>query len=240
MADFIDCFLIGEAETMLASFFEAVAAGRLDSDRQSLLKALARNVPGAYVPAFYRTRYHPDGTLKSFEPTTDVPAQIERVFTGDLSNVPTCSAVITPETTFDQKYLVEVSRGCPHGCRFCSTGFIYRPPRFRPLTLLESCLENGGSTCDQIGLVGAAVSDLPDLDKLCSHALQSGTHISFSSLRADALTTEIIDVLRKSNVKTATIAPDAGSRRMRRVINKGIDEDDILNAAENLVAGGIG
>jgi len=239
VAEFIDCFLLGEAETILAQFFNNVSSDLLNNDRQSGLETLARKVPGVYVPAFYKTSYNPDGTLQSFESTGDVPATIERRFVKDLTHVPTCSAIVTPDTTFGSKFLIEVSRGCPHGCRFCSTGFIYRPPRFRPLTLLDECLKTGVAISKEIGLVGAAVSDLPDIDKLCSQMPQSDMCMSFSSFRADALIPELVSVLRQSKVKTASIAPDAGSERLRAVINKGIKEEDILDAVETLVANGI-
>jgi radical SAM superfamily enzyme YgiQ (UPF0313 family) len=203
------------------------------------LKTIARNVPGAYVPAFYNTTYNPDGTVCAIDPLYDVPPTIERMYMKDLSNVPTSSAIITKDTTFDSTFLIEVGRGCPHGCRFCSTGFVYRPPRFRPLSLLDKCLKQGASMTGEIGLVGAAVSDLPDLNKLCGQALEMDTRISFSSLRANALSPELLSILRQNKVKTATIAPDSGSERMRKVINKGITEEDVLNAAESLVSSGI-
>ncbi|UCF91328.1 MAG: radical SAM protein [Desulfobacterales bacterium] len=236
IAAFIDCFLIGEAEALLPRFLEVYAS---EPRKQNLLETLARTVPGAYVPALYRPAYNRDGTLRAFEPTAEVPAQIQRVYVQDLSHASTCSAIITPYTTFDQTYLIEVGRGCPHGCRFCSAGFIYRPPRFRPVSLLARQMEQGLSLTDRIGLVGAAVSDLPDLPQLCRPLLGKDVRLSFSSLRADGLAPELLDALRQSNVKTATIAPDAGSERMRQVINKGLTEDDILNAAETLVANGI-
>ena len=236
---FIDCFLIGEAEAILPRFFDIALPDLLSQDKRTCLKTLARNVTGAYVPAFYSTTYNPDGTVCAIEPLLDVPVKIERMYMKDLSNVPTCSAIITTDTTFDSTFLIEVGRGCPHGCRFCSTGFVYRPPRFRSFSLLDKCLQQGASMTDEIGLVGAAVSDLPDINKLCGQALEKDTRISFSSLRADALSPELISILRQNKVKTATIAPDAGSERMRKVINKGITEEDVLNAAENLVAGGI-
>lgn len=239
MSPFIDCFLIGEAEAILPRFFDIALPDLLSQDKRTCLKTLARNVTGAYVPAFYSTTYNPDGTVCAIEPLIDVPVKIERMYMKDLSNVPTCSAIITTDTTFDSTFLIEVGRGCPHGCRFCSTGFIYRPPRFRPLSLLDKCLQQGASMTDEIGLVGAAVSDLPDINKLCGQAFEKDTRISFSSLRADALSPELISILRQNKVKTATIAPDAGSERMRKVINKGITEEDVLNAAESLVAGGI-
>lgn len=239
VAAFIDCFFIGESESMLPRFFDTVSFDLLAGDRNSCLRTLAQSIPGIYVPALYRTTYNPDGTLQAFDPLADVPSRIERKYVKDISNTTTCSAIVTADTTFDRKFLIEVSRGCPHGCRFCSTGFIYRPPRFRPLELLEQCLETGRSLCDRIGLVGAAVSDLPDIDKLCTRALQTGTQLAFSSLRADAFTPELLEVFRQSQVKTATIAPDAGSERMRTVINKGLTAEDILNAAETLVANGI-
>lgn len=236
IAEFIDCFILGEAEPVLAEL-----VNRFDPkvDRITLLKDLAQNIPGVYVPAFYQPRYNPDGTLASFEPLADVPATIKRTFLNDLSETPTCSAITTPHTPFGQTFLIETGRGCPHGCRFCSAGYIYRPPRFLSLPLIQDCLDQSRSLADKIGLVGAAVSDLPDIKPLCRHILQNDFVTSFSSLRADALSSELVEVLKHSGIKTATLAPDAGSERMRRVINKGISEEDILRAASLLVSNGI-
>ncbi len=239
LAPFIDCFLIGEAEAVLPKFLAAFSPDVLARDRKSCLNILARDVPGVYVPSLYRASYHPDGTLGAFEPISDVPAKIERQYVKDLSHTPACSAIITSDTIFDNAFLIEVSRGCAHGCRFCAAGFVYRPPRFRPFSLLKECMEQGISKTGKIGLVGAAVSDLPDLDKVCGKELGKDSRVSFSSLRADALTPELLKVLKKSKTKTATIAPDAGSERMRKVINKGIGETDILDAVEQIVAAGI-
>jgi radical SAM superfamily enzyme YgiQ (UPF0313 family) len=158
IAAFIDCFLIGEAEGILPRFFQAYEP---HPDKKAVLKNLALNVPGAYIPALYQVRYKDDGTLASFEPLADVPQTIKRVQLDDLSRVSTCSAIVTPNTTFDRSFLIETGRGCPHGCRFCSAGFIYRPPRFRPVSQLEEIIKEGARLTDRIGLVGAAVSDLP-------------------------------------------------------------------------------
>ena len=236
IAPFIDCFLLGEAEGILPRFFQVFEPGR---DKKELLKELACQVPGAYVPALYQVRYQADGTLAEFEPLAGVPPKVGRVYLQDLNQNSTCSAVVTPHTTFDSSFLIEVGRGCPHGCRFCSAGFIYRPPRFRPIAGLKQAMQQGARLTDRIGLVGAAVSDLPELEKLCREFSDQNIRISFSSLRADRLTPELLATLKKSNVKTATIAPEVGSERMRRVINKGITETDVLAAATKLVQHGI-
>jgi radical SAM family uncharacterized protein len=236
IADFIDCFLIGEAEPMLQGFME-----RFDpsGDRPSILKTIAREVPGTYVPVFYEASYHMDGTLSGFKPREDVPEKIKRVIQEDLSEHPATSIIVTPNTTFQQTFLIETGRGCPHGCRFCTAGYIYRPPRYRPLAQIEQSIREGAALTNTIGFVGAAVSDHPDIRQLCHSAETGGTRISFSSLRADKLIPELLSTLQSSGAKTATIAPDAGSERMRNVINKGITEDVILHAAESLVTKGI-
>jgi len=236
IAHFIDCFLIGEAEHLLPRFIDCVESC---SERSALLNKLALQVPGAYIPTFYQDEYSSEGILESLSPVGNAPRKITRVHVPHLDNTPTQSNIITPHSSFGNMCLIEVSRGCPHGCRFCSAGFVYRPPRFRPLSLLQVCMRKGSVLSTKIGLVGAAVSDLPDLGRLCDQAFKTGVQLSFSSLRADALRPDLVASLAQSGVKTATIAPDAGSERMRRVINKGITEPQILSAASTLVAAGI-
>lgn len=236
IAPFFDCFLIGEAEALLPRFVEAFKPG---SDRRTILKHIARNVPGAYVPAFYRVDYKRDGTIAAFKPLEDVPRTIERVYLNDLSRTDTCSTIVTSDTAFERTYLIEVGRGCPHGCRFCSAGFIYRPPRFRPISSLAENIHQATAYTDRIGLVGSAICDLPGIGDLCDQFLDRDIRLSFSSLRADGLSPKLLSALKQSRVKTATLAPDAGSERMRKVINKGITEEAILSAADTLVANGI-
>jgi radical SAM superfamily enzyme YgiQ (UPF0313 family) len=236
LALFFDGFLLGEAETLIESFFS-----RFDPqlDRHRHLRELANQVPGVYIPAFYKDDYAPDGTLSTFTPIEDVPDKVRRRYVPNIETSPTDSTIVTPHTGFDDAYLIEVSRGCPHGCRFCAAGYLYRPPRIRSLPTLLQSMQKGADVSQKIGLVGTAVSDLPDLKVLCDLGKSKDLQLAFSSLRADALDDELIEALKSGRLKTATIAPETGSVRMRKVINKGLEEEEILSAAEKLVAGGI-
>jgi len=233
---FIDCFLIGEAESILPQFLRVYESQR---GQKTLLKTIAQEVTGAYVPNLYQPVYHRDGTLSAFNALDHVPPKIKRVFSKDISRFSTHSAITTPHATFERSFLIEVGRGCPHGCRFCAAGFVYRPARFRPISLLENTMKHGVARSDTIGLVGAAVSDLPGIRQLCRQFQNTDVRIAFSSLRADRLAPELLAALKQSKVKTATIAPEAGTQRLRDVINKGIEEKDVLDAATALVENGI-
>lgn len=236
IAPFFDCFLLGEAEELVPAFFDRFDP---EADRTGFLLQIARDLPGVYVPSLYRDSYTADGILQAFTPLADVPARVRRVQAPDIACFATDTTIVSPETGFEDACLIEVSRGCPHGCRFCAAGYVYRPPRFRPLSLLEQSLAKAAGRSRKVGLLGAAVSDLPDLASLCSLGEHLGVQLSFSSLRADALDSALVAALRQGRLNTATIAPETGSERMRRVINKGLSEAQVLAAVEKLVTGGI-
>jgi radical SAM superfamily enzyme YgiQ (UPF0313 family) len=237
LAPVIDCFLIGEGEALFSPLSDLL--GR-HLNKQALLSRLAADVPGAYVPAFYDVTWHPDGTLADMVPNRDeARPTVRRVYLNDLSDIPSSTVIVSPASAFDASFLTEVSRGCPHGCRFCSAGYIYRPPRFRSADCLRQEFEKAAAITDRIGLVGTSISDYKDIGVLCSRPEFASIRFSYSSLRADAITDDHLRVLSQSGTKTATIAPDGGSERLRRVINKGITEDQILTATGDLIRAGI-
>ncbi len=236
LALFADMILLGEAEAILPDFMECY---RRWSNRRQFLQHAATAVPGAYIPAFYSVTHDAHGKIAAVTPAPAIPATVSLARAADVEILDTSSTVLTADTTFADTCLIEVSRGCPHGCRFCSAGFVYRPPRFRSAAFLEESIRTAMARTSRVGLVGAAVSDFPDLSAICRRFDGTDLRLSFSSLRADALTDDLLQVLKANRTKTATIAPEAGSQRMRNVINKGLTEEDILCAAEKIVKAGI-
>jgi len=215
VAPFIDVFYIGEADNMLPRIFEHLD---LSHNKTHILNHMA-SYPGIYIPE------HPQKVMRQFIP--------------DISTFQTDSTLLTPNTTFANTYLIEVSRGCSHGCRYCGSGFVYRPPRFRTYDQLLNNIDSAKQISNKIALLGAAVSDLPFLDHLCEHVYQKGMTMALSSFRADAMSDNWLSFAVNAGIKTMTIAPDTGSERLRRVVNKGMCESDILSCVEKLVRGGI-
>ena len=150
----------------------------------------------------------------------------------DISKYAGYTEVISPETEFGHMFLIEVARGCGRHCRFCMAGYAFRNPRVRSVEEILSAIEMGKERgAKQIGLVGAAVSDHPQIDTLCRAVDEAGLDMSVASLRADNVSETLLKKLVKSGQRTVTFAPETGSERMRKVINKGLDENDLLNAA---------
>jgi len=239
LAPFVDAFFLGEGEAGAIPFFEFLAAGAPAPDRAALLKDLARTVPGAYVPAGYRPRYHPDGTLAAFDPAPGFPPSVAAPHLPELAPYPTHSHLLAPQSEWGEMFLVETGRGCSRGCRFCAAGFVYRPPRERPLEVLWTQAAQGIKARRKIGLMGAAVSDHPDLQDLCRQILAAGGALGISSLRADSADAELFQLLAAGGVRSIALAPEAGSDRLRRVLNKGLSQDDLARAVVDLSQAGI-
>lgn len=234
LADFMDNFLLGEGEEIIPDFSRILLEARNSGQsRGELLLRLARDMDSVYVPRFYTPEYDQYGRLRSVHSLNDVSLKVKRAFVPGTSLPERHSVVLTPFTEFKDKFLVEIGSGCSRGCRFCAAGYIYRPPRPWPEEHISELIAKAADV-EEVGLVGIEVSDTAVIERICRKLMESEKRPSFSSLRADCLTTELLDVLRASGLRTVTIAPDAGSERLRRVINKGLSEDNILKAAEKL------
>jgi radical SAM superfamily enzyme YgiQ (UPF0313 family) len=222
LADLFDAFVIGEAEELIPTLVETLQAG-IGEERQSLLSALAQ-IPGIYVPT------HPASNLQY--PISNIQHPVKRQWIRDLDAYSTTSVVLTSETEFGDMYLVEIARGCKRGCRFCLTGHTCRPLRERSVEMLLHQAREGLKHRDKIGLVGAAVSDYSHIDELVIGLREMGARISASSLRVAPLSETLVKGLAESGSQTLTLAPEAGSERLRTLIRKDISTDDVIRAAD--------
>jgi len=237
LAPFMDCFLLGEIENSLHLFLSSIQEFPI---KQHLTPELASKIPGLYIPSLYTPFYshtHFFAGHNAHHPQT--PKTIEVPHIAHLEAHQTVTGIISSDTAFKNTCLIETGRGCHHGCRFCSAGFIYRPPRIYPKEGITRAMDQASQLTHRVGLVSAAVSDHPQINDICTWGIERSLNISFSSLRLDALTPELVETLAQSGVKTATIAPEAGTQRMRDIINKKVTRPDILSAVKTLVHGKI-
>jgi len=231
LASFFDFFLLGEAEANLDTFLEVFADIRHSHDsRREILKILARNMKSLYVPSFYHLNYSKDGTIESMEPTESlIPERVEAATQGAPDLPVNTSTIVTPETEFADRVLIELGRGCGRSCRFCAAGYVYRPPRIHAESKLLSRLNDVLEECDRVGLLSASISDIPGIEKITGLIIEKEGNFSVSSLRADSLTQDLLNHLKMVGQKTLAIAPEAGSERLRRVINKHLTLDQITS-----------
>ena len=236
-ADFIDAFIIGEGEGIVSRVLDIIRDGKMEGlDRHTILRQLA-DISGVYVPSLYVPIYSEDGEFKGYDIAEGVPKTIKRHFEMLTSGGET--VVATNYTEFGAMYIIEVARGCGRHCRFCMAGYCFRVPRVRPLDILKEGVERAEKLGKKVGLMGAAISDYPEVDELVNYIRAKDMRYSCASLRADSLTQAVVDGLADSGQKTITIAPETGSERLRRVINKGISEEHLQNAATLSAKSGI-
>ena len=237
LALFADIIAAGEGEALIPPL---VHAFREASDRQDLLRRLVAE-RGFYVPSFYDVKYADDGTIESFvvKEGTAAPAIVKKAAlrTTDAADPP-ATKIFTPETEFGSRFLIEVVRGCANLCRFCWAGYNYLPVRAFPKDRILDLARRAKSYSDRAGLVSIALCDHPQIEEILTSLVEMGYSISPASLRLDDLTPTILRLLRESGERTITIAPETGSDRLRRVINKTITNDEILAAADMIFSTG--
>jgi radical SAM superfamily enzyme YgiQ (UPF0313 family) len=241
LAPFIDLFVLGEAEPVLVAlvtFLAACLQGGKGGGRANLLKELSSRFAGCYAPALYTPCYDRNGTFAGHLPASGLQERIHKVTTSTCDRA-AHSQVLTPQAEFSDLYLTELGRGCSRGCRFCAAGFIYRPPRLWDVDAVLQGLAERPEAVKRIGLLGMEMASQDSLALLAQYLLDSGCALSFSSLRADRISGPLLNLLQQSQLKSVAIAPDGASERLRRVINKGLTEDDLLAAAEALARAGL-
>lgn len=230
LAEFVDAFIVGDGEELIPALVEAIKS-TLGSPREETLAALAR-VQGIYVPRFHEPQCDSDGRLIAVKNLPPAPERVYRSITPDLTSYPAGSTIRTSEAEFGEIQLIEVTRGCGRHCRFCVAGYVTRPPWSREI----------GDVPDRarLGLVGAAVFDHPEAESLCQAIIDAGGEFTVSSVRLETVKPQVARLLAGGGQKTLTIAPEAGSDRLRAVINKTSTDGDVRQAISAAQEAGLG
>ena len=237
LAPFADVIAAGEGEALIPSLLTAFKSA---VDRDDWLRRLAPE-RGFYIPSFYDVKHHEDGTIEAFvpKPDTGAPATVKKAALKTTDDVdPPATTIFTPDTELGSRFLVEIVRGCANLCRFCWAGYNYLPVRAFPKERILQLAESARRYSSHAGLVSIALCDHPDIEEILTRLVNMGYSISPASLRLDDLTPTLLDLLRRSGERTITIAPETGSDRLRRVINKTVTNDEILAAANMIFESG--
>ncbi|RLB11264.1 MAG: radical SAM protein [Deltaproteobacteria bacterium] len=237
---FIDIFVLGEAEENLERIIDLFIESRNRfTTKKELLLFLARNEKTLYVPQFYQVKYNKDGTIASFYPQEKGLSEKIKVSKKLHLEPVACSSIISPDTEFANRILIEVARGCGRSCRFCAAGYVYRPPRHYEMDTLISTIASILKKSRYLGLLSASISDVPGINNIMDLIHKKGGLFSISSVRADSITNELLEQLKRTGQRQVTIAPDAGSERLRKVINKHLDEETIIKAVSLIAEAGL-
>ena len=243
VAPFMDFVVVGEGEEIVgeivAAYREVFGSVALDGRQRGELLDRLTPIPGIYIPQRYAVSYQDDGTIAEVRAERGAPAVVAKRRLKKVDDFRTISLLRTPNAEYGHLALLEVGKGCGRGCRFCLEGQIYRPVRHRSLETLRETIREIKKDSKRVGLVGACVSDYPWIGGLMQVLEEEGLEVSISSIRADSLTEELVSSLRRGGHRTLTVAPEAGTERLRHVIRKDISDAQIYDACNLVRAHGI-